>query len=257
MPVPANPFKRALRAGRPQIGLWSSLASPLAAEVVAGAGFDWLLLDMEHAPNELPTIHAQLQAVAAGGGTHPIVRPPWNDMVVIKRLLDLGVQSLLIPYVQSAEEARQAVAATRYPPHGVRGFATGPRANRYGRIADYVQTYADELCVLVQVETRQGLENLEAIAAVDGVDGVFIGPADLAAALGHAGELKHPEVQAAIEDAIGRLVAVGRPAGILTGDEALARRYLQLGCLFTAVGADLALLRASADALAARFKGAA
>jgi 4-hydroxy-2-oxoheptanedioate aldolase len=253
MPVPANPFKRALRAGRPQIGLWSSLASHLAAELVAGAGFDWLLLDMEHAPNELPMIHAQLQAVA-GGSAHPIVRPPWNDMVVIKRLLDIGVQSLLIPYVQTAEEARNAVAYTRYPPQGLRGFATGPRANNYGRIADYVQTYADELCVLVQVETTQGLDNLGAIAAVDGVDGVFIGPADLAAALGHPGELTHPDVQAAIEDAIARLVAIGKPPGILTGDEALAHRYLELGCRFTAVGADLALLRAGADALAARFR---
>ncbi len=253
MPVPANPFKRALRAKRPQIGLWSSLASNLAVEVVAGAGFDWLLLDMEHAPNELPMIHSQLQA-CAGGTAHPIVRPPWNDMVVIKRLLDIGAQSLLIPYVQTEGEARDAVAFTRYPPHGVRGFATGPRANDYGRIADYVQTYADELCVLVQVETRQGLDNLEAIAGVDGVDGVFIGPADLAAALGHAGELKHPQVQAAIEDAIGRLVALGKPPGILIGDEQLARRYLELGCLFTAVGSDLALLARGAEALAARFK---
>lgn len=253
MPVPANPFKRALRAGQPQIGLWSSLASHISVEVVAGAGFDWLLLDMEHAPNELPMVHSQLQA-ANGGTAHPIVRPPWNEMVVIKRLLDVGVQSLLIPYVQTAEEARSAVAYTRYPPHGLRGFATGPRANNYGRITDYVQTYADELCVLVQVETRQGLDNLEAIAAVDGVDGVFIGPADLAAALGHPGELKHPQVQAAIDDAIRRLVAVGRPAGILTGDEQLARRYLELGCLFTAVGSDLALLARGADALAARFK---
>jgi 4-hydroxy-2-oxoheptanedioate aldolase len=253
MPVPANAFKRALRAGRPQIGLWSSLAGHVAAEVVAGAGFDWLLLDMEHAPNELPMIHSQLQAVA-GGSAHPIVRPPWNDMVVIKRLLDIGVQSLLIPYVQTAEEARNAVAYTRYPPQGLRGFATGPRANNYGRITDYVQTYADELCLLVQVETRQGLDNLEAIAAVDGVDGVFIGPADLAAALGHPGELTHPDVQAAIEDAIRRLVAIGKPPGILTGDEALAHRYLELGCRFTAVGADLALLRAGADALAARFR---
>jgi 4-hydroxy-2-oxoheptanedioate aldolase len=253
MPVPANPFKRALRAGRPQIGLWSSLASHISVEVVAGAGFDWLLLDMEHAPNELPMVLAQLQA-ARGGTAQPIVRPPWNDMVVIKRLLDVGVQSLLIPYVQNAEEARDAVAFTRYPPHGVRGFATGPRANDYGRIADYVQTYADELCVLVQVETRAGLDNLEAIAAVEGVDGVFIGPADLAAALGHAGELKHPQVQAAIEDAIGRLVAVGKPPGILIGDEQLARRYLELGSLFVAVGSDLALLARGADALASRFR---
>ncbi|MBK9245148.1 MAG: HpcH/HpaI aldolase/citrate lyase family protein [Burkholderiales bacterium] len=253
MPVPANPFKRALRAGRPQIGLWSSLASHISVEVVAGAGFDWLLLDMEHAPNELPMVLAQLQA-ARGGTAQPIVRPPWNDMVVIKRLLDVGVQSLLIPYVQNAEEARDAVAFTRYPPHGVRGFATGPRANDYGRIADYVQTYADELCVLVQVETRAGLDNLEAIAAVEGVDGVFIGPADLAAALGHAGELKHPQVQAAIENAIGRLVAVGKPPGILIGDEQLARRYLELGSLFVAVGSDLALLARGADALASRFR---
>ena len=253
MPVPANPFKRALRARRPQIGLWSSLASHLSVEVIAGAGFDWLLLDMEHAPNELPMVHSQLQA--AGSGTaQPIVRPPWNDMVVIKRLLDVGVQSLLIPYVQTPQEARDAVAYTRYPPLGVRGFATGPRANNYGRITDYVQTYADELCVLVQVETRQGLDNLEAIAGVDGVDGVFIGPADLAAALGHPGELKHPQVQAAIEDAIRRRVAVGKPAGILTGDEQLARRYLELGCLFVGVGSDLALLARGADALAVRFK---
>jgi len=253
MPVTPNAFKRALRAGRPQIGLWSSLASSLSVEIVASSGYDWLLLDMEHAPNEVPMVLTQLQATA-GGTAQPIVRPPWNDMVMIKRLLDIGAQSLLIPYVQTAEEARNAVAFTRYPPLGLRGFATGPRANNYGRIADYVATYAEELCVLVQVETREGLENLEAIAAVDGIDGVFIGPADLAAALGHPGELKHPQVQAAIEDAIRRLVAAGHPAGILIGDEALARRYLDLGCLFVAVGSDLALLRAHADALAARFK---
>jgi 4-hydroxy-2-oxoheptanedioate aldolase len=256
MPAPANPFKRALRAGRPQIGLWSSLASHTTVEIIAGAGFDWLLLDMEHSPNELPMVHSQLQA-AAGGSAHPIVRPPWNDMVVIKRLLDVGVQSLLIPYVQTEEEARNAVGYTRYPPQGVRGFATGPRANHYGRITDYVQTYAEELCVLVQVETRQGLDNLEAIAGVDGVDGVFIGPADLAAALGHAGDLKHPEVQSAIEDAIRRLVACGTPPGILTGDEKLARRYLELGCLFTAVGSDLNLLARGAEQLAMRFRSTA
>ena len=256
MPVPANPFKRALASGRPQIGLWSSLASHITVEIVAGSGFDWLLLDMEHSPNELPMVHAQLQA-AAGGTAHPIVRPPWNDMVVIKRLLDIGVQTLLIPYVQTVDEARDAVAYTRYPPQGVRGFATGPRANNYGRVTDYVQTYTQELCVLVQIETRPGLDNLEQIAAVDGVDGVFIGPADLAAALGHAGDLKHPEVQAAIEDAIRRLVACGKPPGILTGDEQLARRYLELGCLFTAVGSDLNLLARGADQLAARFKSGA
>ncbi len=255
MPVPVNAFKRAIVGGRQQIGLWSSLANNITVEVIAGSGFDWLLLDMEHSPNELPMVHSQLQA-AAGGTAHPIVRPPWNDMVVIKRLLDVGVQSLLIPYVQTEEEARNAVAFTRYPPQGVRGFATGPRANNYGRITDYVQNYAQELCVLVQIETRLGLDNLEKIAAVDGVDGVFIGPADLAAALGHAGDLKHPDVQTAIEDAIKRLRACGKAPGILTGDEKLARRYIELGCLFTAVGSDLNLLARSSEQLAARFKTA-
>jgi 4-hydroxy-2-oxoheptanedioate aldolase len=253
VPAPANTFKRALHEGRAQIGLWSSLPSHITVEVIAGSGFDWLLLDMEHSPNEVPMVHSQLQA-AAGGTAHPVVRPPWNDMVVIKRLLDIGVQSLLIPYVQTVEEARNAVAYTRYPPQGLRGFATGPRANNFGRITDYVQTYAQEMCVLVQVETRLGLDNLEGIAAVDGVDGVFIGPADLAAALGHPGELKHPQVQAAIEDAIKRVAACGKAPGILTGDEQLARRYLELGCLFTAVGSDLALLARQSEALAARFK---
>jgi 4-hydroxy-2-oxoheptanedioate aldolase len=253
MPAPANPFKRALLEGRQQIGLWSSLAGHLSVEVVAGAGFDWLLLDMEHAPNELPMVLTQLQA-ARGGTAHAIVRPPWNDMVVIKRLLDIGAQTLLIPYVQTAEEARDAVAYTRYPPKGVRGFATGPRANDYGRISDYVQTYERELCVLVQVETRLGLENLEAIASAEGVDGVFIGPADLAAALGRPGELKHPEVISTIEDTIRRIRACGKPPGILTGDEALARRFIEAGCLFTAVGSDLNLLARGSEQLAARFK---
>ena len=250
----ANPFKRAIKAGRLQIGLWSSLASHVTVEIIAGSGFDWLLLDTEHSPNELPMVHGQLQA-AVGGTAHPVVRPPWNDPVVIKRFLDIGVQSFLIPYVQTEAEARAAVAATRYPPRGVRGVATAARASRFGRVKDYFARAEEELCVIVQVETRQALDNLEAIAQVEGVDGLFIGPSDLSADLGHLGNAGHPDVQAAIEDAIRRIQACGSIAGFLTGDERLARRYIELGCLVAAVGADVAILARGSEQLAARFKG--
>jgi 4-hydroxy-2-oxoheptanedioate aldolase len=255
MELPVNHFKRAILAGRAQIGLWSSLSSHLTVEILAGSGFDWLLLDQEHSPNELPMVHTQLLAAAAGGTAHPVVRPPWNDTVTIKRLLDVGVQSFLVPYVQDEAEARAAVAATRYPPQGVRGFASASRSSRFGRVKDYHARAADEICVLVQVESRTALDNLEAIARVEGVDGVFIGPGDLSAGLGHLGNPGHPEVQAAIEDAIARIKAYGKAPGILTGDEGLARRYVELGCLFTAVGADLAILARGSEQLAARFKG--
>ena len=214
---------------------------------------DWLLLDTEHAPNDLPMVLSQLQATT-GGTAHPIVRPPWNDTVVVKRYLDAGVQSFLIPYVQDEAEARAAVAATRYPPRGVRGFASASRASRYGRIKDYYERAEEEICVLLQVETRQALGNLETIAAVDGVDGVFIGPGDLSADMGHLNQPGHPEVVAAIEDAIGRLKVLGVAPGILTGDEALARRFIEQGCLFTAVGSDVGILARESERLAARFK---
>ncbi len=253
MHLSENRFKRALAARQQQIGLWSSLASAMSVELLAGAGFDWLVLDMEHAPNEVPMVGGQLHAMAASA-THPVVRPPWNDMVTIKRLLDIGAQTLLIPYVETEAQARDAVAFTRYPPEGVRGYASSPRASGYGRIADYTKHCANELCVLVQVESRLGLDNLERIAAVEGIDGVFIGPGDLAAALGHVGEIGHPEVQATIEETIRRIVATGKPAGILTPNETLAHRYIELGCLFTAVGSDIGILGRGADQLAARFK---
>lgn len=253
MDIPTNTFKRAIKAGQRQIGLWSSLSSHLTVEVLAGAGFDWLLLDTEHAPNDLPMVLSQLQATT-GGTAHPIVRPPWNDTVVVKRYLDAGVQSFLIPYVQDEAEARAAVAATRYPPRGVRGFASASRASRYGRIKDYYERAEEEICVLVQVETRHALGNLETIAAVDGVDGVFIGPGDLSADMGHLNQPGHPDVVAAIEDAIGRLKALGVAPGILTGDEALARRFIEQGCLFTAVGSDVGILARESERLAARFK---
>jgi len=254
MELPANTFKRAIKSGRQQIGLWSSLSSHLTVEVIAGSGYDWLLLDTEHSPNEIPMVHSQLQAMT-GGTAHPIVRPPWNDTVMIKRFLDIGTQTLLIPYVQTDEEALKAVAATRYPPKGVRGFASSSRATRFGRVKEYFKRYEEELCVLVQVETRQSLDNLEAIANVEGVDGVFIGPGDLSAGLGHLNDQAHPEVQSAIVDAIKRIKACGKAPGILTPDEKLARKYIDAGTLFTAVGSDLGILARGSEALVARFRG--
>jgi len=251
--LPVNAFKRAIMAAKPQIGLWCSLSSSYAVEAVASAGFDWLLLDMEHSPNELPMVLAQLQA-AAPYATSAIVRPPWNDFVNTKRLLDVGAQTLLFPYVQSEAEAASAVSSMRYPPVGVRGVAGTTRASRFGRIKDYAQRAHEELCALVQVETRESLEWLESIANVDGVDGVFIGPADLHASLGYPGEVAHPAVWPLIEDAIRRIRACGKAPGILTGDETLARRSLELGALFVAVGVDVGLLARGADSLAAKFK---
>jgi len=253
MDLPLNSFKRAIKSGHRQIGIWSSLASNVSVEVLAGAGFDWLLLDTEHAANEVPMVLSQLQA-AVGGTAHPIVRPAWNDAVLIKRFLDVGVQTFLIPYVQNADEAKKAVAATRYPPRGIRGFATATRASRFGRIKDYHTRAEEEICVLVQVETRTALDNLEAIAACDGVDGVFIGPGDLSADLGYVGQPNHPEVQSIIETTIKRIRACGLAPGILTGDETLARRYIEAGCIFTTVGADIGILARGAERLAASFK---
>jgi 4-hydroxy-2-oxoheptanedioate aldolase len=254
MDMPVNAFKRAIKAGRQQIGLWCSLPSHVTVEVVAGAGFDWLLLDTEHSANELPMVYSQLQAAASGGPAHPVVRLPWNDAVMIKRFLDAGAQTLLLPMVETAAEAKRAVEATRYPPQGIRGFAGAARASRFGRVGAYHVRAHEELCVLVQVETRRGLENLDAIAATEGIDGVFIGPGDLSAALGYLGQQKHPDVVAIIEGAIRRIRALGNAPGILTSDEALARRYIEAGSLFTAVGADISLLARGAEGLAARFR---
>lgn len=253
MDLAQNKFKRALKEGRLQIGLWSSLCSNIAAEVVADSGFDWILLDGEHSPNEVPGLMAQMQALVGGTAT-PVVRPPWNDAVMVKRTLDIGAQSILVPYVQNAEEARRAVASVRYPPAGIRGVAAATRASRYGRVSNYLKSADSEICLLVQVETRAALRELEAIAGVDGVDGVFIGPSDLAASMGHIGNPAHAEVQAALEDAVKRLKAVGKAAGILTLNEDEARRYMGWGYCFVAVGSDIGLLSRGADALAKKFK---
>lgn len=260
MEIAPNHFKRALAAGTPQIGIWSTLPHAYVAEIIAGAGYDWVLLDTEHTPSDVPQMVQQLQAVAAATPlvplhrTAPIVRPAWNDPVMIKRYLDIGAQTLLVPFVQNADEARAAVAAMRYAPRGIRGVGGSVRASNFGRIADYAQRCEEELCLLVQVESRTALDQLEAIASVDGVDGVFIGPADLSASLGHVGNLRHPTVRAAIDDAICRIRACGKAPGILSTDETRAREYLDLGALFVAVAMDMQLLARGAEAVAARFR---
>ncbi|MDB5423633.1 MAG: 2,4-dihydroxyhept-2-ene,7-dioic acid aldolase [Phenylobacterium sp.] len=257
MPVAVNAFKAALREGRAQIGLWQGLASAYTAEICADAGFDWLVFDGEHGPNDLPLLLAQLQAVAAYP-VHAVARPPAGERRLIKQYLDVGFTTLLIPMVETAEEAAELVRAVRYPPDGVRGVAPGVvRAARWGREADYLAQADGQICLLAQVETRRGLENLDAIAAVDGVDGVFVGPADLSASLGLRNDPMGPRMQAVIEDAGRRIQAAGKAVGIVTGDEALARRYLSLGFTFVAVGSDVDLLASRTSALAAAFRAGA
>jgi len=253
MDLPVNTFKRAITSGERQIGLWSTLASSYALEVVAGAGYDWLLIDTEHSPADLENVLHQLQAAAAYP-THAVARVPWNDMVTIKRFLDVGCQSLLIPYIQTAEEARAAVSYTRYPPGGVRGVSAVTRATRFGRVPGYAKRAQEEICVLVQIETKMGLDNLEAIAAVEGVDGVFIGPGDLHASLGFVGETANPQVKPQIDEAIRRIRKVGKAPGILTGVEADAKHWIELGALFVAVGVDAGLLARESEKLLARFR---
>lgn len=254
MDLPRNTFKHALAGPRPLIGLWASLAHHYATEVVAGAGFDWLVIDAEHSPNDIDALLTQLLAVQPYP-THAVVRVPANDAVTIKRVLDIGALTLLVPQVNTAEEARAAVAATRYPPQGIRGYGGTTRATRFARVANYAQRAHEEIGVIVQAESATALDNLEAIAAVDGIDGIFIGPADLHASLGHAGETRHPDVMPIIDQAIRRIVAAGRAAGILTGIESDARRWIELGARFVAVGADIGILARGAAALAAQFKG--
>ena len=255
MAVPINPFKQALKEGRPQIGLWQSMASPLTAEICAGAGFDWLLFDGEHAPNDVPGMMAQLQSVEAYP-VHAIARPPIGELTIVKQYLDLGFQTLLIPLVDTAEQAAHMARAMRYPPEGLRGVGAGSaRVARWNRVENYFQEADAQMCLLVQAETRKAMENLEAIAAVEGVDGVFIGPADLSASMGHRGNAAHPEVQAVIEEGIGRIVKAGKAAGILTSNNEWARRYLDLGATFVAVGTDVGVLAKQTTALARRFKG--
>jgi 4-hydroxy-2-oxoheptanedioate aldolase len=253
-PALHNPFKAALRQGRRQTGLWQALANSYTTEICAGAGFDWLLFDGEHAPNDIPLLLAQLQAAAAYP-VHAIGRPPAGDPHIIKRYLDIGFQTLLMPFVETAEQAGALVRAVRYPPSGIRGVAPGlSRAARWGRIPDYLDRADDEICLLAQIESVAGIDNLDEICAVDGVDGLFIGPADLSAAFGYRGRPDHPEMVARLEEAIGRIVASGKAAGILALDPAFADRCAALGCTFIAVGTDAGLLARASSDLANRGK---
>ncbi len=253
MNLPENPFKRGLASGHQMIGLWNSIPGSLVAEAVAGCGFDWVVIDTEHALTDVPGVLPMLQAMAPYP-VAPVVRPAANDPVLIKRLLDLGAQTLLIPYVETVEQAEAAVAAMRYAPAGIRGMAGVTRANRFGAVAGYAARAAEELCLIVQAETIGTLDRIEAICAVDGVDAVFIGPADLAATMGHPGQPGHPEVRAAVEAFVRRITAAGKPAGILTFDPDYARDCIRWGTRFTAVGMDLALMVQAARALSAAFR---
>lgn len=254
LPMPRNTFKAALQAGQRQIGLWVGLADANAAEALAGCGYDWLLLDGEHAPNDVRTVLEQLRAVAPYP-VQPVVRPVQGEVALIKQYLDVGAQTLLVPMIDTPEQAALMVRAMRYPPHGIRGVGAAlARASRWNQITDYLQHADGEMCLLVQAETPRALENLAAIAATDGVDGVFFGPSDLSASMGHRGQPSHPEVQRAILDGIATVRAAGKAAGILATDQALAQRYLDAGALFVAVGLDTALLVRAATELARHFK---
>jgi 4-hydroxy-2-oxoheptanedioate aldolase len=254
MKIAKNTFKQALAEGRSQIGLWVGLADPNAAEALATTGFDWLLIDGEHAPNDPRQVLEQLRAMAPYPA-HPIVRPAQGDVALVKQYLDIGAQTLLVPMINSAAEAALMVRAMRYPPYGIRGVGAAlARASRWNQIDNYLHDADDEMCLLVQAETVQAIQNLQSIAEVEGVDGVFFGPADLAASMGHRGQTGHPEVQQVILDGIATVKEAGKAAGILSADLQLARRYLDAGAQFVAVGVDTILLVRAATTLMREFK---
>lgn len=243
-----NSFKRDLRAGKKLIGCWSSLSNAITTEVLGVAGFDWILLDGEHSPNDVGTFIPQLMALKDSPSA-PVVRPSSNNVVEIKRLLDAGFYNFLVPFVESVDEARSAVSATRYPPQGIRGVSVSQRSNRYGTVPDYFKSINEHICVMVQIESRAGVAAARDIAALDGVDCIFVGPSDLAAGLGYLGNAGHPEVQAAIAAVFADAKACGKPTGILAPVEADARRYMEMGATFVAVGSDLGVFRAATQAL--------
>ena len=253
MQTPVNGFKQALTERRVQFGLWVGLANSGGAEICAGAGFDWLVLDAEHGPNTVQTLLAQLQAVAAHP-THAVVRATSGEPSHLKQLLDIGAATVLVPMVESPDQARALVRAVRHPPEGIRGVSTVlARAAQWGRYHDYLERANHEVCLLVQIESLSALEQVDAIARVDGVDGLLIGPSDLAATLGHRGRSSHPDVRAAIDRAVTQILGAGKPAGILVTDEKLAREFVAAGCTFVAVGVDTALLARATSDLAAKF----
>ncbi|WP_193334788.1 HpcH/HpaI aldolase family protein [Devosia beringensis] len=252
MELPTNPFKKSLAAGQRQLGFWQTFRDPLVTEVLCDAGFDWMVIDGEHSPNTITDVLAQLQ-VLGRSRTMPVVRLPWNDPVLFKMMLDLGALSMIVPYIQSADEARAAVASVRYPPAGIRGIGGATRAGRFGRIPDYLHRASEEICLLVQAETKDAIAVIEDIALVDGVDGVFIGPADLSASMGLIGQSGHADVQTLIAFAAKRLKAVGKPSGIIATNDDEIERYIDYGFQFIAVGVDAVILARAADTLAEKW----
>lgn len=248
-----NSLKSDLRAGKKLIGCWSSLSNAITTEVLGVAGFDWILLDGEHSPNDVTTFIPQLMALKDSASA-PVVRPTCNDAVEIKRLLDAGFYNFLIPFVESADDARRAVAATRYPPQGIRGVSVSQRSNRYGTVPDYFKSVNEQICVMVQIESHAGVAAAREIAAIDGVDCIFVGPSDLAAGMGHLGNSGHPDVQAVIAAVFADARACGKPAGILAPVEADARRYMAMGATFVGVGSDLGAFRSATQALCDRYR---
>jgi 4-hydroxy-2-oxoheptanedioate aldolase len=254
MPAPKNTFKAALKEGKAQMGCWVGMADPYAAEISATAGFDWLLIDGEHAPNDLRSILAQLQVIEASS-SHPVVRLPIGEDWMIKQVLDAGAQTLLIPMVESGEQAADLVRAVRYPPFGKRGVGSAlARASKFAAIPDYLKTADELICLLLQVENRAGLAALDDILATDGVDGVFIGPSDLAADMGHIGNPAAPEVMEAVIDAMTRIAAAGKAGGILTLNQDLIKKCLEIGATFVATGIDVTLFAGGMRDLAKRSK---
>ena len=255
MQTPINQFKQALHNHQPQIGLWMGLGNAVTTDICAGAGFDWLVIDGEHGPNDLTTLLAQLQTVAAYPNTHPVVRVPHDNAALLKQVLDIGATNVLVPMVDTPEHAALLVKAMRYPPEGIRGVGAAlARASRWNQIDNYLNLANEQMCLLVQAETPLALKNLEAIANTEGVDGVFFGPADLSASMGYRGQPSHPEVQKAIMDAIAKVRAAGKAAGILVTDQKLANDYIAHGANFVAVGVDTTLLVKAATSLAHSFK---
>lgn len=248
-----NSFKRDLLAGKKLIGCWASLSNAITTEVLGVAGFDWILLDGEHSPNDVTTFIPQLMALKDSPSA-PVVRPSSNNEVEIKRLLDAGFYNFLVPLVESAAEAKRAVAATRYPPLGIRGVSVSQRSNRYGTVPDYFKSINDHICVMLQIESRAGVAAAREIAALEGVDCIFVGPSDLAAGFGHLGNANHPEVQAAIVAVFADAKAHGKPTGILAPVEADARRYMEMGATFVGVGSDLGVFRAATQALHDKYR---
>ncbi|WP_294610701.1 2-dehydro-3-deoxyglucarate aldolase [uncultured Gilliamella sp.] len=247
-----NQFKQDMLARKKLIGCWAALGNPISTEILGLAGFDWLLLDGEHATNDVLTFIPQLMALKDSVSA-PVVRPAWNDQVLIKRLLDIGFYNFLIPYIETVEQAKLAVSYTRYPPEGVRGVSVSHRSNAFGTITDYFTKINQNICVMVQIETQQAVDNVEAITSVDGVDGIFVGPSDLSASLGHFGDPKHPEVQKVIKRVFDVAKNKGKACGILAPIEADARQYIEMGATFVAVGSDLGLFRSSTQSLADKF----